>query len=99
MIIYLHSEITDRLAQLVEQRPFKAWVLGSNPRPVTKKPRNQLIVRLFLCVLFSPSDYTKTRFKKSYSIRYVRPSSPNSTPPHRFLPSVKNTVISLYREL
>ena len=26
----------DGLAQLVEQRPFKAWVLGSSPRPVTK---------------------------------------------------------------
>ena len=26
----------DRLAQLVEQRPFKAWVLGSSPRPITE---------------------------------------------------------------
>ena len=26
----------DRLAQLVEQRPFKAWALGSSPRPVTR---------------------------------------------------------------
>ena len=27
--------MADGLAQLVEQRPFKAWVLGSSPRPVT----------------------------------------------------------------
>jgi hypothetical protein len=26
----------DLLAQLVEQRPFKAWVLGSSPRGITK---------------------------------------------------------------
>ncbi len=25
----------DRVAQLVEQRPFKPWVLGSNPSAVT----------------------------------------------------------------
>ena len=29
--------MADGLAQLVEQRPFKAWVLGSSPRPVTTK--------------------------------------------------------------
>lgn len=29
-------QTADGLAQLVEQRPFKAWVLGSSPRPVTK---------------------------------------------------------------
>ena len=28
-------QTADGLAQLVEQRPFKAWVLGSSPRPVT----------------------------------------------------------------
>ena len=30
-------EKLDLLAQLVEQRPFKAWVLGSSPRGITKR--------------------------------------------------------------
>ena len=37
--MYLCSPIEkmgDRLAQLVEQRPFKAWALGSSPRSITK---------------------------------------------------------------
>ena len=29
----------DSLAQLVEQRPFKAWVLGSSPRGITMMER------------------------------------------------------------
>ena len=32
------------LAQLVEQRPFKAWVEGSNPSRLTKRP-HRLVVR------------------------------------------------------
>ena len=36
--LYLHSQKRlDSVAQLVEQRPFKAWVLGSSPSRVTKK--------------------------------------------------------------
>ena len=34
----IFKAVTDRrelLAQLVEQRPFKAWVLGSSPRQLT----------------------------------------------------------------
>ena len=32
----LQKRYSDRLAQLVEQRPFKAWALGSSPRAITK---------------------------------------------------------------
>ena len=37
-IQYIFAQLFEggRLAQLVEQRPFKAWVLGSNPRPATE---------------------------------------------------------------
>ena len=41
--------MADGLAQLVEQRPFKAWVLGSSPRPVTVRKDSQEIGSLFLC--------------------------------------------------
>ena len=33
----------DWLAQLVEQRPFKAWVLGSSPRPVTLQTQSNAL--------------------------------------------------------
>jgi hypothetical protein len=35
MILSLQRNFIDSVAQLVEQRPFKAWVLGSNPSRVT----------------------------------------------------------------
>ncbi len=45
--------MADGLAQLVEQRPFKAWVLGSSPRPVTKlKDPDVYSQGLFLCTRF-----------------------------------------------
>ncbi len=31
------SGLPDLVAQLVEQRPFKPWVLGSNPSGITKQ--------------------------------------------------------------
>ena len=31
------ANFNDLVAQLVEQRPFKAWVLGSSPSQVTRK--------------------------------------------------------------
>ena len=37
------------LAQLVEQRPFKAWVQGSSPWRATKKPDAHWGIRLFEC--------------------------------------------------
>ena len=39
----------DSLAQLVEQRPFKAKVRGSSPRRVTKNKDTTFVVSLFLC--------------------------------------------------
>ena len=33
-IIFAHQNL-DLLAQLVEQRPFKAWVVGSSPTGIT----------------------------------------------------------------
>ena len=30
-----------RVAQVVEQRPFKAWVAGSNPAALTNRSRQQ----------------------------------------------------------
>jgi hypothetical protein len=35
-IFALANAENDPLAQLVEQRPFKAWALGSSPRGVTE---------------------------------------------------------------
>ena len=35
-IFALANAKKDLLAQLVEQRPFKAWALGSSPRGITK---------------------------------------------------------------
>ena len=35
------------LAQLVEQRPFKAWVQGSSPWRATKKPDTLVGIRFF----------------------------------------------------
>ena len=37
------------LAQLVEQRPFKAWVQGSSPWRATKKWDTHLGIPLFDC--------------------------------------------------
>ena len=34
----------DLLAQLVEQRPFKAWVLGSSPRGITACEANKATI-------------------------------------------------------
>ena len=39
----------DSLAQLVDQRPFKAKVRGSSPRRVTKNKDTTSVVSLFLC--------------------------------------------------
>ncbi len=36
MIVYLHPNLTDLVAQLVEHLPFKERVLGSSPSQVTK---------------------------------------------------------------
>lgn len=47
MILSLQSQMSDSVAQLVEQRPFKAWVLGSNPSRVTKYFFKPLIIRGF----------------------------------------------------
>ena len=44
--------MADGLAQLVEQRPFKAWVLGSSPRPVTVRKDSHENESLF----FIPND-------------------------------------------
>ena len=40
-------QTADGLAQLVEQRPFKAWVLGSSPRPVTTQETSDYFRGLF----------------------------------------------------
>ena len=38
------------LAQLVEQRPFKAWVQGSSPWRATKKADTHLGICFFVCL-------------------------------------------------
>jgi hypothetical protein len=35
----------DLVAQLVEQRPFKAWVLGSNPSGITTMAISELTLK------------------------------------------------------
>ena len=41
------SQISDPLAQPVEQLPFKQWVRGSSPRRVTKKADNRKVSGFF----------------------------------------------------
>lgn len=41
----------DSVAQLVEQRPFKAWVLGSSPSGITKK------IVIYMTVFFYAQNY------------------------------------------
>src|ERR1700682_1926363 len=36
---YVRLKLVGRVAQVVEQRPFKAWVAGSNPAALTNPPR------------------------------------------------------------
>ena len=45
-----HPSQNDPLAQSVEHRPFKAGVLGSSPRRVTKKWRYPMGISIFYCV-------------------------------------------------
>ena len=50
---YLCSRKTDSVAQLVEQRPFKPWVLSSSLSGITKKPQKCgfFIVDSVFCVV------------------------------------------------
>ena len=47
------------VAQLVEQRPFKPWVLGSNPSVFTKKPVAHTLLAFFTPVHYIDISYTK----------------------------------------
>src|SRR5580692_9030901 len=51
---YVNFEVAvlnELVAQLVEQRPFKAWVLGSSPSELTTHLRPSFIPGIFLCFL------------------------------------------------
>src|SRR6185312_4469253 len=46
-----------RVAQLVEQRPFKAWVAGSNPAALTNYPRRAFQIEVPPLRLHSGSGF------------------------------------------
>ena len=67
----------DSLAQLVEQRPFKAKVRGSSPRRVTKNKDTTSVVSLFLC--FGDENPAGVRSPQPAHFRFIptqRPALP-----------------------
>src|SRR5215467_8230518 len=67
-----------RVAQLVEQCPFKAWVAGSNPAALTitygDKPRRIFTTQLRYCCM-----YPATTVFASVSIRSTSLPAPTTT--------------------
>jgi hypothetical protein len=62
--------VCGRVAQLVEQRPFKAWVAGSNPAALTKLPPNWIQL---------PEASTKLVFGSARPRNFTTIRNPNRT--------------------
>ena len=68
-IFALANAKKDLLAQLVEQRPFKAWALGSSPRGITETQKPSIfrgfcffrvLKRVRICFAFFIADHSSS---------------------------------------